>query len=239
MREAILQSAHPCIPSESLDCSRYLRGRLNVGGAYDLVTKKQQAVTDSTNSVQQIQESVNVRLVESSKRLPVLGVQNAEFTTLNPEIATPSTLSSTLDAMKALENPDSIEPKSIDIEKNKQTKNQIQENNMTEIIEETCGCPKRKKMEDKINEQTNDITMHQIRASDVQATESTITNHEVATSSVMPSQILSAECSANGKQSLVYALGTPGYDFGSEARRDSFIQRLKNDTPKKYEHENC
>ena len=60
--------------------------------------------------------------MESSKRLPVLGVQNAEFTTLNPEIATPSTQSSTLDAMKALENPDSIEPKSIDKEKTQTNK---------------------------------------------------------------------------------------------------------------------
>ena len=61
VREAILQSAHPCFPSEGLDCSRYLRGRLNIGGAYDLVTQKQQAVTDSNNSVQQIQEKCEHR----------------------------------------------------------------------------------------------------------------------------------------------------------------------------------
>ncbi len=231
VRDAILQSAYPCIPSESLDCSRYLRGRLKVGGAYDLVTRKQQAVTYSTNSVQQIQESVNVRLVESSKKLPVLGVQNAEFTTLNPEIAAPSTLSSTLDAMKALENPDSIESKSIDIEKNEQTKNQTPEDNMTENIEGTCGCPEGKKIEDKIHEPTTDKSKLQIHASDVQATEFMIPNQEFATSSVMPSEVHPAACSANGQQSLVYALGTLGYDFGSEARRDAFVQSMKDDRP--------
>lgn len=89
VREAVLQSVHPCFPSEGLDCSRYLRGRLNIGGVYNLVTKKQQGVTDSNNSVQQIQEGAGIGLAESSKRLPVLGVENADFTT-NPEIAAPS-----------------------------------------------------------------------------------------------------------------------------------------------------
>lgn len=217
VREAILQSANPCFPSEGLDCSRYLRGRLNIGGAYNLVTKKQQAVTDSNNSVQQIQGSASIRLAESSKKPSVLGVQNAEFTTLNPEMATPSTRNSTLDAMKFLENPDSIEPKSIDKEKSTQTKNQIQEKNMTEQNEP--------------NEQTSGITVSQIHASDVQSAESMITNQDVATPSVMPSEVHPAACSTCGKRSLVYALGTLGYDFGSEARRDAFIQSMKDDRP--------
>lgn len=221
VKDAILQSAYPCIPSEGLDCSRYLRGRLNVGGAYDLVTKKQQAVTDDDiynhNSVQQIQESVGIGMVESFKRFPVPGVQNAEFTTHHPEITAPSAQSFTLDAMKALENPYSIEPKSIDDVMNTQTKNQIQEKNMTEFI-------------DKINEQTSDIIPN-IHASDVQTAESTMTNQEAAISSVIPSQVHPSVCAKCGKQSLVYALGMLGYDFGSEARRDAFVQSMEVDWP--------
>lgn len=109
VRAAIFQGVQPCFPSEGSDCSRHLRGRLNIRGAYNLVTKRQQAVTDN-NLVQQIQEHVAIGLGASSKRLPVLGVQNAEFTPLNPEIAAPYQ-SSTLDVMKALENVDSIELK--------------------------------------------------------------------------------------------------------------------------------
>ncbi len=85
VRATILQSAQPCFPSEGLDCSRHLRGRLNIRGACNLVTERQQAVTDNNNLVQQIQEHVAIGLGKSSKRLPVLGVQNAEFTPLNPE----------------------------------------------------------------------------------------------------------------------------------------------------------
>ncbi len=236
VREAILQSAHPCFPSEGLDCSRHLRGRLNIGGAYNLVTKKQLAVTDSNNSVQQIQGNASIGLVESSKRLPVLGVLNAEFTTHNPEITTPSAQNFTLDAMKALENPDSIELKSIDKEKNEQTKNQIQEKNMAEVIDKTCGCPKKQTKTEEMNElndQTSDgtgITGSHVHASDVQAAESTMPN-EATTPSVMPSEVPPSACSTCGKQSLVYALGTLGYDFGSEARRDAFVQSMEGDWP--------
>ena len=160
-------------------------------------------------------------------------MQNAEFTTLNPEITTPSTQSSTLDAMKALENADSIEPKSIDKEKTKQTKNPKQEINMTELIDETCGCPKRQiKTEEmnELNEQTSNITVPHIRASDVQAAESTITNQEVVTPSVVPSEIQPSQC-GGGQKSLVYALGILGYDFGSEARRDAFVQNMEGKWP--------
>lgn len=231
VRKAILQSVHPCFPSEGLDCSRYLKGRLNIGGAYNLVTKKHQVVTDRNSLTQQVRGNVSKELVGIPKKLSFLGVQNAEFTTLSPEIAATSTQSSTLDAMKALENPDSIEPKSIDM-KDKQTKNQIQENNMTEHIEGTCGCPK-KKMEEtnEINEQTNGITVSQILADEVQAAESTITDHEAVAQSVIPAQAPLTRSAS--RQSLVYALGTPGYDFGSEARRDAFIQSIESDEPGK------
>ena len=237
VRDAILQSAHPCFPSEGLDCSRHLRGRLNIGGAYNLVTKRQQAVTDSNNSVQQIQGNASIGLVESSKRQPVLGVLNAEFTTHKPEITTLSTQNSTLDAMKALENPDSIELKSIDEEMNEQTKNQVQETNMAEVIDKTCGCPKKQAKTEEMNElydqkiDGNGITGSHVHASDVQAAESTMPNQEAATPSVMPSEVHPAACSACGQQSLVYALGTLGYDFGSEARRDAFVQSMEGDWP--------
>lgn len=214
VRKAILQSAHPCLPSEGLDCSRYLRGRLNIGGAYKLVTKKQQTSTASLNLVQQTQGNASTGLMETFKILPVFGVKNAEFTTLSPEIAAPSTLSSTLDVIKNLENHDSIESKSIDIEKNEQTKNWRQETKMNEF-----------------NEQTSDITVSQVHASEVQAVEPTMLNQEAVTPSITPSEVYPAACSTCGKQSLVYALGTLGYDFGSEARRDAFIQSMEGDWP--------
>lgn len=220
VRKIILQSASPCISSKDLGPFRCLRGHLNVGGAYDLVVKKQQLVTDSSHSMPQNQENAGIGLMGSFKRLPVIGVQNGEFESINPEVAASSILSSTLDAITALDYPDSIELKSID-KKNKRTKNQIQENNMTENVEGTCSCSKRKRMEDEINEPTSDKNKHRIHTSDVQE-ESTIVNQEVVISSVVPAQ--SPAPRTVNKLSIVYALGTPSYDFGSEARRDAFYQ---------------
>lgn len=104
---------------------------------------------------------------------------------------------------------------------------------MTEHAEGTCGCPKRqiKKEEmNELNEQTNDITVPHIRASDVQTTESSITNQEATTPSVVPAEVHPMQCGGE-QQSLVYALGILSYDFGSEARRDSFVQSMEGDWP--------
>lgn len=70
----------------------------------------------------------------------------------------------------------------------------------------------------------------------MQIAENTMTNNVVA-SSVTPSNVVASGdcgCGGGGIQSLVYALGVLGYDFGTEARRDSFIQLMPQevgDTP--------
>jgi hypothetical protein len=230
VRDAILQSAHQCLPFKGLDCSRHLKGRLNIEGAYNLVTKKQKAVTESNDSVQQIQGNTSIELVESSRRTPVPGVQNAEFITFNPDIPKPSTLNSTLGATKPLENPDFIELQSINKEKKKQTKNQTQEKNMTEVIDKTCGCPKKQvKTEEmnELNEQKSGVNVPHINASNAQAAVPTIIKQEVTAQSVIPAQVPPTRSGC--EQSLVYALGILGYDFGSEARRDSFVQNMPED----------
>ena len=47
VRQAILDSALPCYPADSLECRPYLVGILNIPGAYDLTIKGGQKVTDS------------------------------------------------------------------------------------------------------------------------------------------------------------------------------------------------
>lgn len=102
---------------------------------------------------------------------------------------------------------------------------------MNELEDETCGCPNRQKMEEMnvFNEQTSETTVQSIHASDhesdVQAAESTITDQEVATQSVMPSQTPPTR-SVGGGLPLVYAIGMIGINFGSEARRDSFTAQI-------------
>ncbi|GAB4303078.1 MAG: S8 family serine peptidase [Oscillatoriaceae cyanobacterium] len=56
----------------------------------------------------------------------------------------------------------------------------------------------------------------------------TVTPSQLATPSVTPSSVVASEnCGCNaGAKSLVYAMGTISYDFGTEARRDSFKQLM-------------
>ena len=103
--------------------------------------------------------------------------------------------------MKALENADSIELKSIDKETNKQTKNQILEKNMTKLIDENYVCPKRQTKTEELNESSTnkisdsiEITGSYIHASDGEEAESMITNQDVATKSIMLEQVHPASC---------------------------------------------
>lgn len=226
VRAAILQSAHPCFPSDDLDCYRYLKGRLNIVGAYNLITKKQRHATDSSSSVQKAQMIGSIGIAESSKRLPVFSMQN----TKNSKIATVFIHNSALDSSKALENTDSIEPKSIEKEKSKKMIKQMREKNMTEFIDENCDLSKGQIKVDEIkmlnieSGKDTETTTANVHESDVQVAELGTTNQEVVASAVMPAQIPPRAC---GRRSLVYALGMLSYDFGSEARRDSFVQQME------------
>lgn len=232
VRAALLQSAHPCFPSDGLDCYRYLKGRLNIVGAYNLITKRQLPETDSSSSVQKAQMIGSIGLVESSKRLPVLNMQNTE----NSKIAPVFIHNSALDLSKALENADSIELKSIDKEKSKKIRKQMLEENMTELIDENCDLSKGQLKADEIKmlniETSKDTeTTPSVHESDVQVAELGTTNQEVVAPAVMPAQIPPTQ--ACGRKSLVYALGMLSYDFGSEARQDSFVQKMEEpDKPK-------
>lgn len=59
-------------------------------------------------------------------------------------------------------------------------------------------------------------------------------NKQVRASGVAPSHIVPSEgcgCGGGKPKPLVYALGTLNYDFGTEARRDSFMQLMPNTGP--------
>jgi hypothetical protein len=250
VRAAILQSAHPCYPSEALDCRRYLTGRLNIAGAYNLVSKKQQAITDRSNALKEIQKNTCGGLAEDSSRPSAPGVQNAEFRATYPETAeVPPYQRYALEAAKALKNTVYTEQNPITGEKNKETTNQKKERSMNEK-ENTCGCQLNPEKEDKVIEpqehtdESHEQTTTKIPTSAVQAAESMVRTREVAApphvSSVMeapltiknkPPVVLSqVHPSQVGEASpLVYALGTISYDFGTETRRDFFKQRMESE----------
>jgi cyanobactin maturation PatA/PatG family protease len=163
IRDAILQSALPCNQIKDLDNRRCLVGKLNISGAYTLITKgeieqmsnhKLEEVmmqpSETDNVIEQLQpnEMISLNLEQSVSHSSAIGVQAAEAKT--------STLMPT--TMSIEENPMMITP----------------------------------------SNETN--------------------------TSVTPSECTS--CGGGKQIQLVYALGELGYDFGTQARQDSFTQAI-------------
>jgi cyanobactin maturation PatA/PatG family protease len=170
VRAALLSSVHPCNLEKASDCERLLAGRLNITGAYQLLTNDQ--VTVSTFVPNQPTKRKELTM---SEQTPDVDIQLAESHSLNTEENTSSISMSEVDSGKELSVTESMEMPS----------------SVNSLIETTA-----------------------------------VEN----TSLVMPSQINPAACgdgSCGKRPPLVYALGTIGYDFGSEARRDSFIQSME------------
>ncbi len=228
VREAILQSAHSCSTSGGSDCRRYLAGSLNVADALDYITKKGKEAIDRNNSVKQIQKNARQGLVGSLNRSPVPGLQGAEFSIIDLKPAKELFQRSSPGALKTLENAVSmaemneIETTNQNKEEGKmvETVNEIsgsvmeqeEEGKMVGPMENTCGC--------------SEAPLPQMAPSAVQAAESVeaLPNIEKVPS-VMPNEVQPSQ--ALGSAQLVYSLGTVGFDFGTEARRDAFIQRME------------
>jgi cyanobactin maturation PatA/PatG family protease len=233
VRGAILKSAHSCPDSEGSDCRRYLVGSLNIAAAYDIIVQKGKEVIDNYNSAKQVPENERRVLVDSSGRSPATGLQSAEVYASSPELAKKTLQGPTPNAMNALEKGVSIAKVS-----DRGTGNQNEEDKaMVEIVDETCGCVTKQedveKMVEPMEEKSglSEAARTQMPTSAVKAAESLVDNPSIIDkkSSVIPKQVQPSQ--VGGSASLVYALGTLSFDFGTEARRDAFIQSMEGDQP--------
>jgi len=143
VRQAILNSAIPCDPNEVAEPERCLVGKLNISGAYQLLT---------------------------GQPLP-----NIQAAAVFPQIILPATSNSFPDSSESAVS-------------SSQSLNQVYSSTATQIV-------------------TASATVADIPSSPPAA---------VSSSTITPSAV----------SNKVYALGTLGYDFGSEARRDTFKQRM-------------
>ncbi len=164
IRDAILQSALPCNQATDLDVRRCLAGKLNIFGAYALITEgefkqvlneKLEEVTiqpSDAEVVEQLQPNglaINLSLEQATPQSLAIGVQAAE-----PKPSMPTVISVGAKPMIAASN------------------------SKTAVAASEC-----------------------------------------------------ASCGEGGSPARVYALGELGYDFGSQARLDSFIQAIFPDDP--------
>jgi cyanobactin maturation PatA/PatG family protease len=126
----------------------------------------------------------------------------------------------------------------------KRTNQDVEDRKMAETIDQTCGCITKQEVEEKMEkeekmvEPTENIcgcsgskaTSSQMPAYEVRAAESLDSHAAIEQSpALLAKQIRPSQ--AQDSVQLVYALGLLGFDFGTEARRDSFIQSMEGDRP--------
>ena len=157
VRAALINSAIPCDPNEVEEPERCLLGKINIAGAYELLTgEKLQTVEADNNLSNNIIESAVIPMTVTTSVIPSNTTEMAtQGITITPPTA--ATIELAIAPSNASENVSS-----------------------TGLIQ---------------NNQTN---------------------KNIVFNSVVPSQ----------RSNLVYVLGTLGYDFGTEARRDTFKQLM-------------
>ncbi|CBN56379.1 MULTISPECIES: PatA/PatG family cyanobactin maturation protease [Kamptonema] len=165
VRQAILNSAIPCDPEEIEEPERCLRGKLNIPGAYQLLTGKELTPVQSHSEI----------VIQANSESPLKRTENP--------IESP--LTSSINASNRPEIPS---------------------------VEASINSPfeQASAMNYRIDSPANSGT--------VQPSNTTVANLTLS----QPAEGITP--SATSK--LVYALGTIGYDFGSEARRDTFKQLM-------------
>ncbi|MDB9513179.1 PatA/PatG family cyanobactin maturation protease [Kamptonema animale CS-326] len=165
VRQAILNSAIPCDPEEIEEPERCLRGKLNIPGAYQLLTGKELTPVQSHPEI----------VIQANSESPLKRTENP--------IESP--LTSSINASNRPENP-SVEA------------------SVNTTLEQASA------MNYGIDSPADSGTGQP-------------SNTTVAT--LTPSQTAEG-ITPSATSKFVYALGTIGYDFGSEARRDTFKQLM-------------
>lgn len=203
VRAALLKSARPCHPETGADCRRYLAGILNVPGAYALISNGVETMSDT----------------------PAQALDQ-----INGESILPSVVPSNNSAPADTASPPSIQP-SASVESNAQPVPSVAttpaESSPSAAIPLTGMAPNALPIYYPVTGQV--VPAYGTPGSFMPASYGTQTpsaqvmpsgcdcSTSVSSSSVLPS---------NTVLSKIYALGELGYDFGTEARRDTFKQLM-------------
>ena len=190
VRQAVLETAVPCQPRDSPECSRYLVGVLNIPGAYASATKEVKKVMASMNTTEAQHPAADGEGAEMNA--PQTSGVGADAGVIAPQqppqpIAGEAAVTASRDAQAVAGIPQMAVPAQVP-------------------GHEPLTVP---------------VTV----PTTVPAVQSSGTDPVPARQpSIAPS---SADCGCNNAQtSYVFAIGTIGFDFGTEARRDTFRQLM-------------
>jgi cyanobactin maturation PatA/PatG family protease len=210
VRDAILKSGDSCEKTEDQHC---LMGRLNIEEARKhLFSKHTGAIASQTKSSLDGKEQEFKTEIFSSEFL----------SKLDSEVI-PSSESEPRASKDPLINTE------VNINKNKGEK--IMENNKTEVASFEDVAVEDQNL-DQTTESSIQLSEHTLEEPKTQSLE--MTSKPETVSIVSPSNILPSACACSGggatTPSLVYVLGQLNYDFGNEANKDSFAQRMDSNT---------
>jgi cyanobactin maturation PatA/PatG family protease len=212
IRDAILKSALPCNPELNSDCRRFLAGRLNIPGAYALIRRGETQKMSKQNPEMPMvkpSETICANPAETSSE----GFNNSQLAAVNPDSAglqmaettgagVMSTPMPTANGMVAMPNAMAVPA--------------MPNANGLYYVPSANG----------MGMYVMPYIPGMAATPSQMATPLSIAHNAAA---VTPSNVVASEgcsCGGNAPRSLVYAIGVLGYDFGTEARRDSFKQLM-------------
>ncbi|NET08257.1 MAG: PatA/PatG family cyanobactin maturation protease [Merismopedia sp. SIO2A8] len=207
VRAAITNSAIPCDPQEVEEPERCLLGKLNVSGAFNLLTGETLVSVTAANSAEaMVEASLDATLTDNTP----------------PQTESFSTPSALLEASNTNHTPINSQADNTPL-RNESSQSFIQ---VTEKFTETEFQPT-----SAINQELQSLTESGLVAAAASIPETSPSSNENA---VMPSNTATTITASQTAEvitpsavsNLVYVLGTLGYDFGTEARRDSFKQLM-------------
>ncbi|NEQ81528.1 MAG: PatA/PatG family cyanobactin maturation protease, partial [Moorea sp. SIO2I5] len=184
IRAAITNSAIPCDPEEVEEPERCLLGKVNIAGAFELITGQELAAKGEESEItsQGSEDKSTIVFISSKEGNREQGTGNREKGIGNGE--------------QGIGNKGNRE---------QGIGNRVEE--LTETVTEIVS-------ENHLTLSSDGVSANNITANNITA--DNITANTTAANNIVPS----------AGSNLVYVMGTVGYDFGTEARRDSFKQLM-------------
>ncbi|WP_424095121.1 S8 family peptidase [Moorena producens] len=195
IRAAITNSAIPCDPEEVEEPERCLLGKVNIAGAFELITGQELAAKGEESEItsQGSEDKSTIVFISSKEGNREQGIGNREQGIGNGE--------------QGIGNKGNRE---------QGIGNSAEE--LTEIVSASNGNREQEigntGTENQLTLSSDGVSANNITANNITADH--ITANTTAANNIVPS----------ASSNLVYVMGTVGYDFGTEARRDSFKQLM-------------
>ncbi|MEM9216451.1 MAG: PatA/PatG family cyanobactin maturation protease [Cyanobacteria bacterium P01_F01_bin.150] len=221
VKAAILKSALPCNPNISPDCHRFLVGKINISGAQALISQGEiQVMSASKSEMNMIEPSAKgtPSQTDSINQQPNVSA-TAHDQPVSDDITAATGVNTSQPALAVGDTEPNMPSNLVTVPTMPTMNGMYLVPNPTGMAVMPSGMAIMPSNVVPVVGNPGNIVPSAIAPSNVAAAGNCGCNDSMTASAVYPS-------SAPGMSSIVYALGLIGYDFGTEARRDSFKQLM-------------